>query len=51
MMQVRVSKRSGTIIPRPEILSQRRKPRSDPGPKDTLPEEVLRQTYFGIDLS
>lgn len=38
---------SGTIVPRPELLKERRKPRiTECGPRDTPKEEVLRQTYF-----
>eukprot|EP00246_Nothoceros_aenigmaticus_P009130 TRINITY_DN24458_c0_g1_i1.p1 TRINITY_DN24458_c0_g1~~TRINITY_DN24458_c0_g1_i1.p1 ORF type:complete len:155 (-),score=19.88 TRINITY_DN24458_c0_g1_i1:394-858(-) len=38
---------SGSIIPRPEILRERRKPRpNEPGPKDTLSQVVLETTYI-----
>lgn len=40
----RGKKASGSIVPRPEILKQRRKPRPLPGPKDTPFAEVARQT-------
>lgn len=47
--KVRVSRgleASGSIIPRPEILKQRRKPRiTECGPRDTPQEEVMRRTY------
>lgn len=47
--KVRVSRGIGTsssIIPRPEILKERRKPRiTECGPRDTPQEEVLRRTY------
>eukprot|EP00250_Pteridium_aquilinum_P009934 c19039_g1_i1 orf=525-1022(-) len=47
--KVRVSRGIGTsvsIIPRPEILKERRKPRiTECGPRDTPKEEVLRRTY------
>jgi len=37
---------SGAVIPRPEILKERRKPRpTSPGPKDTPIELVLEKTY------
>lgn len=38
---------SGSIIPRPEILKERRKPRpTEAGPKDTPKEVVLERTYL-----
>eukprot|EP01098_Paradermamoeba_levis_P007184 TRINITY_DN2977_c0_g1_i1.p1 TRINITY_DN2977_c0_g1~~TRINITY_DN2977_c0_g1_i1.p1 ORF type:complete len:170 (-),score=37.83 TRINITY_DN2977_c0_g1_i1:82-591(-) len=44
--KVRISKKSGVIIPRPEILKERKKPKPmKDGPKDTAPEAVLRKTY------
>jgi large subunit ribosomal protein L24 len=44
--KVRVAKRSGAIIPRPLILSQRRVPIPDKaGPKDTDPRVVLTRTF------
>lgn len=44
--KVRVSKRSGAVIPRPEILSIRRKPVSQVvTDKDTTDEEVWESTY------
>eukprot|EP01018_Ginkgo_biloba_P027493 Gb_25179 [translate_table: standard] len=47
--KVRVSRglgASGSIIPRPEILKIRRKPRTDAvGFKDTVKEDVLERTY------
>eukprot|EP00249_Psilotum_nudum_P011990 c23512_g1_i2 orf=128-637(+) len=37
---------SGSIIPRPEILKERRKPRvTECGPRDTPKEDVLEVTY------
>nr|CBX25256.1 hypothetical_protein [Oryza brachyantha] len=37
---------SGAVIPRPEILKERRKPRpTSPGPKDTPIDLVLEKTY------
>ncbi|CAN0391791.1 unnamed protein product [Ectocarpus sp. 12 AP-2014] len=48
--RVRVAKRSGAVIPRPEILSVRRKPRSNlTGPKDTVKEDVEEVTFRGLD--
>lgn len=43
--KVRVSIRSGAIIPRPDILKKRRKPRGDDTPKDTPPTVVLQRTF------
>jgi large subunit ribosomal protein L24 len=44
--KVRVARRSGAIIPRPEILSKRRVPREETdGPKDTSPEVALQCTF------
>lgn len=44
--KVRVSKKSGAIIPRPEILRQRRKPKPETdGKKDTAPMIVLERTF------
>lgn len=43
--KVRVSVRSGAIIPRPEILKVRRTPRPADTPKDTAPDVVLKCTY------
>mmetsp|Transcript_36743 Transcript_36743/g.46846 ORF Transcript_36743/g.46846 Transcript_36743/m.46846 type:complete len:189 (+) Transcript_36743:161-727(+) len=48
--KVRIAKRSGAIIPRPEILMERRTPRSTVvGDKDTAPDEVLKKTFQGLD--
>ena len=48
--KVRVSKRSGTIIPKPEDLKMRKVPRpSQPGPMDTPPEEATRETWQGLE--
>ncbi|CAN0432646.1 unnamed protein product [Hapterophycus canaliculatus] len=48
--RVRVSKRSGAVIPRPEILKVRRQPRSNlTGPKDTAKEDVEEVTFRGLD--
>ncbi|PXF45134.1 50S ribosomal protein L24 [Gracilariopsis chorda] len=43
--KVRVSKKSGVIIPRPEILKQRRNPHPEDSPKDTAPTVVLHRSY------
>lgn len=44
--KVRVSKKSGAIIPRPEILRQRRKPKPETdGKKDTAPTVVMERTF------
>lgn len=44
--KVRVAHRSGAVIPRPEILKQRRKPKKEKdGPKDTSPVVALQRTY------
>jgi large subunit ribosomal protein L24 len=44
--KVRVAKRSGAIIPRPAILSQRRVARpAEDGPKDTAPATALERTF------
>ncbi|GLE02182.1 hypothetical protein PINS_up011020 [Pythium insidiosum] len=43
--KVRVSKKTGTIIPKPEILKERHTPRrTETGPFDTAPEDVLEST-------
>lgn len=48
--KVRIAKRSGAVIPRPQILSQRRQPRPESdGPKDTPPTVVLKQTFVDED--
>ena len=47
--KVRVSKNTGTIIPKPDPMANR-KPRSSMiGPKDTLPEDVFAVTYDQYD--
>jgi large subunit ribosomal protein L24 len=43
--KVRVSKKSGSIIARPDILLDRVLPLRDAGPHDTLPSDVMEQTY------
>lgn len=44
--KVRVSVKSGAVIPRPEILRQRRKPRPEKdGPKDTAPDVAVERTF------
>lgn len=48
--KVRVSVRSGAIIPRPDILRKRRTPRpKEDGPKDTPPTVVLKRTFMDED--
>lgn len=48
--KVRVSHRSGAVIPRPEILRQRRKPKKEKdGPKDTASVVVLQRTFTDDD--
>lgn len=47
--KVRVAVRSGAVIPRPEILKQRRAERPDDGPKDTRPEVALEKTFVDED--
>lgn len=43
--KVRVARVSGAIIPRPEILKQRRKARAKDSPKCTPPAVVLKRTF------
>lgn len=47
--KVRVAVRSGAIIPRPEILKFRRKPRPEDTPKDTAATVVLERTFQDED--
>lgn len=43
--KVRVSKKTGTIIPKPEALKERHNPRrTETGVFDTAPEDVLERT-------
>ncbi|KAI9918034.1 hypothetical protein PsorP6_013126 [Peronosclerospora sorghi] len=43
--KVRVSKKTGTLIPKPAILKERHNPRrTETGPLDTAPEDVLERT-------
>ena len=42
--RVRVAKKSGSIIERPQVLTERL-PRKEAGTRDTKPEDVLNQTY------
>ncbi|CAI5706823.1 hypothetical protein KXD40_006100 [Peronospora effusa] len=43
--KVRVSKKTGTIIPKPAVLKERHNPRrTETGPFDTTPEDVLERT-------
>lgn len=39
---------SGSVVPRPEILRERRKPLPSVGPKDTASEVVQKQTFQGF---
>uniref|UniRef100_A0A7S1C4Y4 Large ribosomal subunit protein uL24c n=1 Tax=Bicosoecida sp. CB-2014 TaxID=1486930 RepID=A0A7S1C4Y4_9STRA len=49
--RVRVAKRSGAIIPRPELLKARTTPRrASVGPKDTEAAEAHRRTFADEDL-
>lgn len=53
LKQVRVTKgklASGSIVPKPDILLQRRKPRPLPGDKDTSLAEVLKPTFNPGDM-
>ena len=46
--KVRVSKRSGAIIPRPEVLKQRRRPkRENVGERETGKDDVWEETFDG----
>lgn len=48
--KVRISKKSGAVIPRPAILRERRKPRPEKdGAKDTPPTVVLERTFLDED--
>lgn len=47
--KVRVAKRSGAVIPRPEILKVRRKERAPDGPKDTPPMVALHRSFKDED--
>ena len=49
--KVRVSKRSGKVIPKPAVLRERTRERPPPGAKDTLGEVALRVTYGQEKLS
>eukprot|EP00640_Fibrocapsa_japonica_P006592 CAMPEP_0113934424 /NCGR_PEP_ID=MMETSP1339-20121228/1749_1 /TAXON_ID=94617 /ORGANISM="Fibrocapsa japonica" /LENGTH=184 /DNA_ID=CAMNT_0000936221 /DNA_START=77 /DNA_END=631 /DNA_ORIENTATION=+ /assembly_acc=CAM_ASM_000762 len=47
--RVRISKKSGAVIPKPEGLGLRKKPRKTAtGPRDTPPDDVLQVTFRGI---
>lgn len=49
--KVRIAKCSGAIIPRPDVLKERRVKRGADSKKDTAPNVVLRKTYedeFGL---
>jgi len=47
---VRVSKATGTVIPKPKVASELRPPRSSVvGPKDTAEDDVFAVSYMGYD--
>ena len=51
--KVRVSKKSGAIIPKPDrsnLTYLARTKDTKPGPLDTVPEAVLKKTYAGEDF-
>uniref|UniRef100_A0A7S4PGC6 50S ribosomal protein L24, chloroplastic n=2 Tax=Paramoeba aestuarina TaxID=180227 RepID=A0A7S4PGC6_9EUKA len=48
--KVRVSKRSGAVIEKPEILKDRKAKRPEPGEKDTLEDVVQLRTFDERDL-
>jgi large subunit ribosomal protein L24 len=50
--KVRVSKKTGTIIPKPEILKERHTPRkTETGPFDTAPEDALERTVQDWEIN
>jgi large subunit ribosomal protein L24 len=50
--KVRVSKKTGTIIPKPEILKERHNPRrTETGVFDTAPEDVLERTVEDWEIT
>ena len=52
--RVRVSKKSGAIIPKPDrsnLTYLARTKDTKPGPLDTKPEAVLKKTYTGEDFT
>ncbi|ETV96654.1 ribosomal protein L24 [Aphanomyces invadans] len=43
--RLRISKKTGTVIPKPDVLKERQAPRrTETGPLDTAPEDVLERT-------
>lgn len=52
--KVRISKKSGALIPKPVVTESLRKERLksvEDGLKDTKSDDVLTQTYFGEDFA
>jgi large subunit ribosomal protein L24 len=47
--KVRVANKSGALIPKPDILKQRRHPRPYAGPRDTAPEVAHKKTVSEQD--
>lgn len=48
--KVRVSKKSGTVIPKPLEATERSHPRpSKPGPSDTHPDDATSETWDGLE--
>ncbi|KAF0775400.1 hypothetical protein AaE_000901 [Aphanomyces astaci] len=50
--RLRISKKSGTIIPKPDVLKERQSPRrTETGPLDTAPEDVLERTVDDSEIT
>ncbi|KAL4162237.1 hypothetical protein PRNP1_002784 [Phytophthora ramorum] len=50
--KVRVSKKTGTIIPKPAVLKERHNPRrTETGPFDTTPEDALERTVEDWEIT
>ncbi|KAG9405557.1 Plastid ribosomal protein L24 [Aphanomyces cochlioides] len=50
--RLRISKKTGTIIPKPEVLKERHTPRrTETGPLDTAPEDVLERTVSDEEIT
>ncbi|OQR90964.1 39S ribosomal protein L24, mitochondrial [Achlya hypogyna] len=50
--RLRVSKKTGTIIAKPEVLKERHTPRrTETGPLDTAPEDVLERTVSDAEVT
>merc|ERR1719183_1322556 len=47
--KVRIANKSGAIVPKPDILKQRRHPRPYAGPRDTAPEVAHKKTVSEQD--